>query len=95
MSKKAVKRNLVRKRIRDIFRRNKQLFPGQTDIVIVVVSPLILETPYRVLEEEMLEWAKACKENGIKPKRRPTPNDARKEANTNIETALDEPGAES
>jgi ribonuclease P protein component len=36
--RRAVDRNLLRRRIRDVFRRNKSVWPERTDMVIVLSS---------------------------------------------------------
>ena len=53
----------------------------------MVVSSSILETPYRVLEEEMLAWAKNFKESGAKLKRRPGPGEGRRATDVDADSA--------
>ena len=36
--RRAVDRNLLRRRIRDVFRRNKSVWPERVDIVVVLLS---------------------------------------------------------
>lgn len=60
----------------------------------MVVSPSILETPYHVLEEEMLGWAKNFRDPGTnKLKRRPGHTESRRAPEPDTDsTGLDEPG---
>lgn len=54
--RRAVDRNLVRRRIRDIFRKNKATWPQRVDIVLVMASSA-LEVPYSTLERDLMAWA--------------------------------------
>ena len=54
---KAVRRNKVRRRLREIYRLNEGRFRRGTDLVIVVRGRGV-SAPYRVLERELLELAK-------------------------------------
>ena len=53
----AVKRNRVRRRLREIYRLNEQKFVRGLDLVIVVRGRGV-EAPYRALEKETLSLAK-------------------------------------
>ncbi len=53
---RAVKRNRVRRRLREIYRLNEAKFRRGVDMVIVVRGRGV-EAPYRVLEEELLALA--------------------------------------
>ena len=53
---KAVRRNKVRRRLREIYRLNEGRFRRGTDLVIVVRGRG-MDAPYRVLETELLELA--------------------------------------
>ena len=54
----AVERNTFRRRVRDVFRRNKEAFPPAAD-VLVVASEGAAATSYEDLQAEMLTWAAA------------------------------------
>lgn len=66
VSKKAVVRNLVRRRIRDIFRRNKEKFPACHDIVFIPRG-IVVDATYAELEQDVLAWAQSFDPNA-KPK---------------------------
>ena len=55
--KRAVDRNLVKRRVRDVFRKNKSRWPARADVV-VYCSAATLAAPYAELEREMLYWAR-------------------------------------
>lgn len=52
----AVKRNRVRRRLREIYRLNERRFVRGLDLVVVVRGRGV-EAPYRALEEELLALA--------------------------------------
>lgn len=54
---KAVRRNKVRRRLREVYRLNEAKFRRGADLVIVVRGRGVA-APYRVLEREVLELAK-------------------------------------
>lgn len=56
ISKKSVVRNQVKRRIRDIFRRNKEKFPKQHDIVFIPRTTVV-EAAYEDLEKDVLSWS--------------------------------------
>lgn len=54
--RRAVDRVLMRRRFRDIFRKNKGAWPERVDIVIHVGGSA-LDAPYAELRQQMLQWA--------------------------------------
>ena len=52
--KSAVKRNRVKRWLRDIFRRNKERFPARADIVLLAL-PGIAESTYHIVRAEILQ----------------------------------------
>lgn len=56
ISKKSVVRNQVKRRIRDIFRRNKEKFPKQHDIVFIPRTTVV-DAAYEDLEKDVLSWS--------------------------------------
>jgi len=52
----AVVRNLVKRRLREIFRQNKDRFPEAMDIV-VIARPSARGASYAGLSEDLLRWA--------------------------------------
>lgn len=66
ISKKAVVRNRVRRRIRDIFRKNKTKFPARHDVVFIPRG-IVVEATYAELEQDVLAWAQSFDPNA-KPK---------------------------
>jgi len=65
VSKKAVLRNRLKRRLREIFRRNRDRIPSSVDIVVVAQPPAI-ELGFDGLRETFLElveayWARAQK----------------------------------
>jgi len=55
--KRAVDRNLVKRRVRDVFRKNKSVWPADADIV-VYCSAATLAASYEELRREMVYWGK-------------------------------------
>lgn len=55
--KRAVDRNLVKRRVRDVYRKNKEAWPDSTDVV-VYCSAATLEASYDDLRSELLYWGK-------------------------------------
>ena len=55
--RRAVDRNLVKRRVRDVYRKNKEAWPDSTDIV-VYCSAETLEASYENLRSELLYWGK-------------------------------------
>lgn len=53
--KRAVDRNLMKRRIREIFRRNKDVWPARTDL-IVMCSDTTLRAKYEDVKNEFLYW---------------------------------------
>ena len=53
--KRAVDRNLVKRRLRDIYRKNKPAWPENTDLV-VYCTEATLAASYAELRDEMLYW---------------------------------------
>jgi ribonuclease P protein component len=59
----AVTRNLLKRRLREIFRQHQTLFPAGTDLV-VVLQPKAAATPFAGLEHEFLDAARRA---GFRP----------------------------
>ena len=53
--KRAVDRNLMKRRIREIFRRNKDAWPARTDL-IVMCNETTLKAKYEDVKREFLYW---------------------------------------
>jgi ribonuclease P protein component len=56
----AVMRNLLKRRLREIFRAHQTLFPGDTD-VIVTLQPKASGATFAELEKQFLAAARRCK----------------------------------
>lgn len=59
--KRAVDRNLVKRRVRDIYRKNKAAWPKEVDFIIYC-RKAALEATYDELKAEMLQWGKVVPE---------------------------------
>lgn len=55
--KRAVDRNLARRRIRDAFRRNKGDFPERADLVFVPLASIV-DADFAALRDELVEWGR-------------------------------------
>jgi ribonuclease P protein component len=55
----SVTRNLIKRRVREIFRENQALFPGDADIVIVL-QPKAAAASFEDLRRQFLEAARRC-----------------------------------
>jgi ribonuclease P protein component len=53
--KRAVDRNLVKRRVRDVYRKNKEAWPKDTDLIMYCGSATF-EATYDELNAEMLFW---------------------------------------
>jgi hypothetical protein len=53
--KRAVDRNLVKRRVRDVYRKNKHAWPAETDFIVYCTAATLAAT-YDQLKEEMLFW---------------------------------------
>ncbi|MGE4317321.1 MAG: ribonuclease P protein component [Deferribacterales bacterium] len=60
VDKRAVRRNLVKRRLREIFRNNRQIFPDCFDIVIRAL-PGCADAQYGELQDEVLQLAKSAR----------------------------------
>ncbi len=54
---KAVKRNRAKRLIREVFRKNKEIFPEKSDIIIIP-HPSIVKLKYNEVEEKFLKALK-------------------------------------
>jgi ribonuclease P protein component len=79
--RRAVDRNLMRRRMRVVFRTNKSAWPERVDIV-VVMQPSALEASFQELESDMLTWGQGSKALGLSFVRKrvhPPPSKSRRE----------------
>lgn len=60
--KTAVKRNLMRRRLKEIYRRNKAVFPVGLEYIIKAEKNAITQD-FKQLKEELLSLAKTIKDN--------------------------------
>ena len=66
---KAVIRNRVKRRLREIFRRNKSHFPPAMDLVLIA-RPAAASAKFGALEEEVLRLSQALPKSKVRSQRR-------------------------
>jgi ribonuclease P protein component len=71
----SVTRNLIKRRVREIFRENQALFPGDADIVIVL-QPKAAAASFEELRQQFLEAARRCGFGAVSGTARATPSAA-------------------